>query len=286
MKKQAHKLISSGFSSSSDFSLSSGTKAALTLLVKTMLVSTTLGLAACQSGKVVDTVDDSADYRSARALPPLKRADQVKPGVSVAPEVSQPKATALESESTLAAEQGAPVVSVDTPSDGVERESIVIEPNIDNEAMSVSRDDDMPSSPQVSSADELGGASSMSTGSMLSSLVSDDDATKLEIQSDFEGAWSFLTGRLVESELTVFSRNKAAGRISIGCGDISDSEKVEVSRAGGWSIFNRRKAQASEYCALQTEESKGRTLVSVLNRSGQEVGAEYGRNILNKIINN
>lgn len=280
MKKQAHKLISSGSSSSS------GTQATLTLLAKTVLFSTTLGLAACQSGKIVDTVDDSADYRSARALPPLKRADQVKPSVSVTPEVSQTKATALEPESTLAAEQGDPVASVDSPPDVVERESIVIEPNIDSEVSNVGRDDDMPIGAKVSSADELVAASSMSSGSILPSLVSDDDATKLEIQSDFEGAWLFLTGRLVESELTVFSRNKAAGRISIGCGDISDSEKVEVSRAGGWSIFNRRKAQASEYCALQTEESKGRTLVSVLNRSGQEVGAEYGRNILNKIINN
>ncbi len=264
----------------------------MNLFFRALIVSLALGLTACQSGKKIDTVDDSADYRSARALPPLKKPDprdtDVVEPVAQDVAVAAPESTTAESANEVSDQQQQP----DSPA----RESLVLSPaemqNNDDASSTASKVDEAisvesTSEPTLAAAIDSSLPKSPGENSLeAANLTSSDDSTKLEIPADFDSAWAFLTKSLVESELTVFSRNKEAGRISIGCGEIAENGEVEVKRAGGWSIFNRRKAQASEYCSLQAEERKGQTVVSVLNRSGQEVGADYGRNVLNKILNN
>jgi len=112
-------------------------------------------------------------------------------------------------------------------------------------------------------------------------LKSKSNFTRLSIDSDFDTAWVYLAEKLRSSDLTVFSRNKSAGRIAIGCSDVGD-EITEV-KAGRWSIFNRRTPQASEYCSLQLNKKGGEIQVSVLDRVGVETTVEKARLILEQL---
>ena len=112
-------------------------------------------------------------------------------------------------------------------------------------------------------------------------IRSKSNSTRLSIDSGWDAAWVYLTEKLKGSDLTVFSRNKSAGRIAIGCSDVG--EGVIETKAGGWSIFNRKKPQASEYCSLQMNK-KGRGIhVSVLDRVGVEAGVEKARLVLEQL---
>jgi len=105
---------------------------------------------------------------------------------------------------------------------------------------------------------------------------------RLKIDAGFEQAWAYLSDNLKTSDLTVFSRNKAAGRFSIGCANIAAAPTV--TKKGRWSFFNRDRQPRLEYCALQAVERRGATLVSVLNRSGEEVTAEYSRDVFTRLL--
>ena len=50
--------------------------------------------------------------------------------------------------------------------------------------------------------------------------------------------------------------------------------------------INRKKSEQMEYCALQAISSKGATIVTVINRAGQEVRSEYASLVFQRILNN
>lgn len=200
-------------------------------------------LSACNRGKLVATVDDSADYKGARSLPPLKKPSRPP----------SPQATEASDPDTLASEQ---------VSDGAGLSQTVDEP--------------------VSVVESTTSAAPVDVAAQVISV--DGDRTRLEIETDLNSAWSFLAINLKNSDLTVFSRNKAAGRFSIGCGAIESAPAV-VKR-GGWSFLNRTKDQQFEHCILQAIERRGKTFVSVLNRAGAEVTSNYSSEIFTRLLNN
>lgn len=112
----------------------------------------------------------------------------------------------------------------------------------------------------------------------VSNLISQEGTTRLMIESDWDTAWDYLVTQLNDSGLTVFSRNKSAGRIAIGCGEVGD--EVDTDRSGGWSIFNRRTEKASEYCSLQMKDKGNSVLVSVLDRVGREAPQKESQSVL------
>ncbi len=190
-----------------------------------------LTLAACQSGRVIQTEDGSADYKSERLLPPLKKASTAS--ASVQSSTDELGSTAAQSQPVAAANQ--------------------------NEG-----------SQPVFNGAQITGVSGKS---------------RLVILSSIDDAWSPLMARLIESDITVFSRNKAAGKVSIGCTDI-EADSAQRIKSGRWSILNRKKQKVAEYCALKVADRKGRTVVSVLDREGKEVPADKGRVVLNRILEN
>ena len=110
-------------------------------------------------------------------------------------------------------------------------------------------------------------------------------AAELLIDAEFEPSWLYLVDNLSKSDITVHSRNKAAGRVLIGCSSI-DSEEVEVAKKGRWSFFKRTKKEDLDHCALQLVGGKGSTTVSVLNRSGGVVAADAAKRIFTRLLNN
>ncbi|MBL4673480.1 MAG: outer membrane protein assembly factor BamC [Arenicella sp.] len=203
-----------------------------------------LSLSACGGGKKIVTSDDSADYKSARSLPPLKKPSRVV--------VSQKN-----SDTRPAADSG-----------------IVDE----SSAKVVEKTDALASSPVINVA--------KIPVEQLSATVVDvgSGQARLEVAADFDRAWDYLNVSLQQSDLTVFSRNKEAGRFSIGCANIAAAPTVVKS--GRWSFFNRDKQQSLEYCALRAVEKRGITVVSVLNQAGEEVSGEYSKKVFSRILNN
>jgi len=207
----------------------------------------TLSLSACGGGKNVSTKDNSAEYKSARALPPLK-----KPSGTEAV-VSAPNATAPEVVSE-SAQSNTPAIVADN-------------------------------SNQESSASAVAAEESKVDSSVISASVTTDKPgqARLEIAADFDQAWDYLSSSLQKSDITVFSRNKEAGRFSIGCANIAAAPTV--TKSGRWSFFNRSKENL-EYCALQAIGKRGSTTVSVLNRAGEEVSGEYSNEVFGRLLNN
>jgi uncharacterized lipoprotein len=199
-----------------------------------------LSLSACGGGKKIITSDGSADYKSARSLPPLK-----KPSPVIASKNNTAGQPIGANESSAAVvEKNEPLASASTTS--------TVEPPYER----------------------------------LSAAVVDAGSgqAQLEIAADFNEAWGYLNTSLQKSGLTVFSRNKEAGRFSIGCANIAAAPTV--IKSGRWSFFNRGKQQSLEYCALQAVEKRGITVVSVLNQAGEEVSGEYSKKLFSRILNN
>ncbi len=217
----------------------------MTVLVLITLIS----LSACQNNRVIETTDDSAEYRSAKALPPLK-----KPRAQVANNPVSPPAQTRPANNPPVK----PTVQAPAQTKRVEAPVAATQPTQQIDPLST----------------------------VSSSLRDAGEYSRLMINADFDLAWQYLTNQLTKSEVTVFSRNKAAGRIAIGCGDIGNSTVVDVKREGGWSIFNRRKTEASEYCSLQMVGKRGESSVSVLDRAGREVVSELGQAVLSRISGN
>jgi len=196
-----------------------------------------LNLSACRGGKKIVTTDDSAEYKSAISLPPLKKPSRVV--VSHSDTNVQP-----------ASDSG----------DVVEK----------NDALAPEPASNVAGTPMKQIT-----ATVVNAGSGLA---------QLEVAADFGRAWDYLNASLQQSGLTVFSRNKEAGRFSIGCASIATAPTVVKS--GRWSFFNRNKQQSLEYCALQVVEKRGITVVSVLNQAGKEVSGEYSKKLYSRILNN
>lgn len=195
-----------------------------------------LSLSACRGGKKIVTTDESADYKSAISLPPLKKPSRV-------------------------------VVSENNTS---------VRPASDSDT--VVEESDVQASAPVSNASET-------PFDKISATVVDAGSglAQLEVAADFSRAWDYLNVSLKQSDLTVFSRNKEAGRFSIGCASIETAPTVVKS--GRWSFFNRNKQQSLEYCALQVVEKRGITVVSVLNQAGKEVSGEYSKKLFSRLLN-
>lgn len=219
-----------------------------------------LSLSACGSGKKIVTSDDSADYKSARSLPPLK-----KPSPVVTSRNNTNARPATDS-------------------------SIVEEPSAEVAGKPLAEVAGKPSAEVVEKTDALASGADTNTAEapfeQLSSTVVDSDSgqAQLEVAADFDRAWDYLNASLQQSDLTVFSRNKEAGRFSIGCANIAAAPTVVKS--GRWSFFNRGKQQSLEYCALQAVEKRGTTVVSVLNQAGEEVSGEYSKKLFSRMLNN
>lgn len=202
----------------------------------------------CSNKDVVQTVDDSADYRSARSLPPLK-----KPG------------------------QNRSLPSANDEVESAPQDVVLTEPEQQPELVNQAAENKAQSEASASTASEPVIAASV--------VANDDGESFLQINAPLEQAWEFLADSLQKSDVTIFARNEAAGRFSIGCGDIID-DNVTVQKRGGWSIFTRDKPEELEYCALQVVEQKDQALVSVLNRSGEVVSAASSNSVFKRILNN
>lgn len=217
----------------------------------TILVAiTSISLSACQSNRVIETSDDSAEYRSAKALPPLK-----KPIAQVA---NKPASAPVQNR-PVNNPPVRPTVKAPAQTKRVQAPTAVV-------AQPVQKNDPL--------------------STVSGSVQQTGEYSRLMINADFDLAWQYFTNQLTKSEVTVFSRNKAAGRIAIGCGEIGNNTVVDVKREGGWSIFNRRKTEASEYCSLQMVGKRGESSVSVLDRAGREVVSELGQAVLSGIVAN
>ena len=186
------------------------------LLYKVIFIGAFLLLNGCSGNKVVVTTDDSADYQSARQLPPLN-----KGGV-------------IGRES-----QSAPLVDAQTAS-------------APKQALNMS-------------------------------IVNISNNSRLKIDTNIDNVWDSLLAELKHAAITVHSRNTGSSRIEIGCGDVD--EGAEVVKRGGWSLFTDD-GLIYEYCVLQLANSNGNTLVSMLNRRGEEVSASEARSVFEKILNN
>ena len=102
-------------------------------------------------------------------------------------------------------------------------------------------------------------ASSPSASISARVLEQDNNRSRLQIDAEFDQAWAYLTNNLQKSDVTIFARNKAAGRFSIGCAGLA-TEDVEVRKEGGWSFFVRKPTEDLEYCALQVVAKRGTTM--------------------------
>jgi uncharacterized lipoprotein len=227
-----------------------------------------LSLSACGGGKKIITSDDSADYKSARSLPPLKKPSPVAVSKSDSNERPATDSGVVEEPSAeVAGEPSAEVAG--KPSAEV-----------------AEKNDALASAPATNAAETSFTNAAETSFEQLSATVVDAGSgqAKLEVAAEFDRAWDYLNASLQQSDLTVFSRNKQAGRFSIGCADIEAAPTVVKS--GRWSFFNRDKQQVLEYCALQVVEKRSITIVSVLNQAGEEVSGEYSKKLFSRILQN
>lgn len=227
-------------------------------------------LVACSSNKKVITEDDSADYQGATSLQPLKRPAAKK--VFAEPvAVTTPIVDAAPVSNLSSAEMVEEVVD-----DAVEENRVPLE----SEEISDSEVDEA----IVESEMENSRTDGVSSENIIASTIVDIDkgATRMEINAEFDQAWADLNENLQTSDLTVFSRNKVARRFSIGCGGIEAAPAVV--KKSGWSFLNREKHERLEYCVLELNQKRGKTHVSVLNRSGVEVLGAFSRPIFERIL--
>lgn len=183
-----------------------------------LLIFSVFMLSGCGGGEKIETEDDSADYRSARALPPLIKdvgSEAEKPATSVIPEAYVPEQ----------ANNGSATITI---------------------------------------------------------ISKGDDRARLQINRSFEGAWIALGEKLKNSGITVHNRNKNAGRIAVGCGELGETEQQDMP--GGWSIFRSKPTTELEYCALQMLPGKQNTEVQVLNRNAQEVDKASAQRVFVRLL--
>ena len=221
-------------------------------------------LVACTSNRIVVTSDDSVDYKSAKSLPTLIKPEDLPAEPNTPTQVEQS------------------VVQVE--------EVVAVKPTIVSQPDSVASEDIQLSEPSTepvyedTTDVELDPQTTKGISVVSSDIVTQGATTRLRIDSDWDAAWDYLVDQLNSSGLTVFSRNKTAGRIAIGCGQIGD--EVKVTRSGGWSIFNRKSVKASEYCSLQMKDKGDTILVSVLDRAGNEAPQQEGQVVLSGLTTN
>lgn len=229
-----------------------------------VLFTCVLSLSAC-AGKAVLTKDDSADYKSARSLPPLKKPSRVTYGTP--PPVNESAPVAVESP-----------VSNDNTLDSELENSV---PSQENSFVPEPIDEPIVEQQVIEEQVEI--AQAVDSSELQTQIISVNDNTKrLSIDAEAKQAWQFLVAKLSQSDLTVHARNEKAGRFSIGCSDV-DTSKGIVKR-GGWSIFTRKAEKQSDYCAMLVSSSREKTIVKVLDRSGLEANAESSQRIFERLL--
>jgi len=229
-----------------------------------IVLTVVLSLAACGgSGRKVVTVDDSADYKSAKSLPPLIKPSRVLNEAPVAT-TSEPK----------------PAPAVLESNQETVQESYV-EPEVDVPQVQ-SREAEAPQTPVVQTEPEPEPEQHSSVSARVVRI--ETGQARLRMTADFDSAWDYLSSNLRGSDVTVFSRNKSAGLFAIGCGNIESAPAV--IKRGRWSFINRGRTERAEYCSLLVVERRGTSHVSVLNRDGAEVLAEYSDPVFARILNN
>jgi len=234
------------------------------------MLLTVLALSACGGGKKISTKDNSVDYKSAKSLPPLKKPSRVVVAPNPAPTIS----------STTASEES--IAQIDEPLVQKEAPIVQAEEPIAQAEEPIAQAQE----PEVQGQVEVAEAAETSEPLALNASVVTETSgqARLVVEADFEQAWEYLSENMKKSDLTIFSRNKEAGRFSIGCANIAAAPTVVKS--GRWSFFNRGKQLNLEYCSLKVAEKRGKTSVSVLNRAGEEVSGEYSNTVFSRILNN
>jgi len=249
-----------------------------------LMLLTVLALSACGGGKKISTKDNSVDYKSAKSLPPLKKPSRVVVAPKPAPTISSTTA----SEESIAqideplVQKEAPIVQAEEPIAQAEEPIAQVEEPIAQAEEPIAQAQE----PEVQGQVEVAEAAETSEPLALNASVVTETSgqARLVVEADFEQAWEYLSENMKKSDLTIFSRNKEAGRFSIGCANIAAAPTVVKS--GRWSFFNRGKQLNLEYCSLKVAEKRGKTSVSVLNRAGEEVSGEYSNTVFSRILNN
>lgn len=261
--------------------------------LKISLVAMVLvGLSACGGGKKVVTSDNSASYKGAVSLQPLKRPTPsttvYDPAVKAAAvtsveDVSDKTVVEVEREEAAVLEQ-AYIPEITSPSEVIGSPELTESPEL-ADSPELANSPDLAESPEVASVDaEQKSEEVVEATGGFEIINTDIGETRMSIDAGFDQAWTSVNENLKTSDLTVFSRNKVAGRFAIGCGDIEAATK-EVKKSG-WSFFNREKPENLEYCALEVFERRDKSFVRVLNRSGVEVSDQYSRPIFERILSN
>ena len=219
-------------------------------------------LSGCGKSRDVVTQDDSADYRSAISLPPLKKPSRESNNNSTAspddkPIIIAPKIVAEPSAATVAAPEVAPQVALEAAAKSAPESSMQAAGNADQDK---------------------------SLGAIRAQVVDGESGTaQLVINAGFEGAWNYLSSNLQRSNITVHNRNQSAGAIAIGCADMDQA--ATVASPGRWSVF-KRQPQKSEHCGLRLIAKNKQTVVQVLSRSGAQMLADDARSLFARLLNN
>jgi len=241
-------------------------------------------LASCGSRGVVSTKDDSVDYKTARRLPPLKKPSKVlipETSPSAASDVAVVKQPALNDAVDTATPLSESRIG-SLPADSV---TVDYSSATDSSATGSSTAD-APNTDLVSSSSTPSVSTTANSVNEISTEISNlkNNTARLKVAGDYDVAWEYLVNKLGRSSVTVFSRNKAAGRFAIGCAAFQMPES-EDSEAGGWAIFNRSRAVSDDYCTLSVSESRGNIVVSALDRDGDEVGKVGATLVFEQLLN-
>jgi len=245
-------------------------------------------LASCGSRGVVSTKDDSVDYKTARRLPPLKKPSKVlipETSPSAASDVAVVKQPALNDAVDTATPLSESRIG-SLPADSVTVDSSATDSSATDSSATGSSTADAPNTDLVSSSSTPSVSTTANSVNEISTEISNlkNNTARLKVAGDYDVAWEYLVNKLGRSSVTVFSRNKAAGRFAIGCAAFQMPES-EDSEAGGWAIFNRSRAVSDDYCTLSVSESRGNIVVSALDRDGDEVGKVGATLVFEQLLN-
>jgi len=245
-------------------------------------------LASCGSRGVVSTKDDSVDYKTARRLPPLKKPSKVlipETSPSAASDVAVVKQPALNDAVDTATPLSESRIG-SLPADSVTVDSSATDSSATDSSAKGSSTADAPNTDLVSSSSTPSVSTTANSVNEISTEISNlkNNTARLKVAGDYDVAWEYLVNKLGRSSVTVFSRNKAAGRFAIGCAAFQMPES-EDSEAGGWAIFNRSRAVSDDYCTLSVSESRGNIVVSALDRDGDEVGKVGATLVFEQLLN-
>ena len=209
-------------------------------------------LIGCGGSKTVITADDSAEYRNAISLPPLK-----KPSVS---------SSAVDSAAQPSAPSSQPSVIETQSSDKLVSDS--------GTAAAIEA--------RSASAKQPSAAGQKPISARVIEL--DGDIARLQIDAGLNSAWNYLSENLKRSDITVHTRSKTAMRFSIGCASLQ-AEPAGSAKRGSWSFFSN-KEKSTEHCSLLLASGRSATQVKLLNRSGVEYASADSKALFARLLNN